>query len=119
MIKRDDVLWMAGYLEGEGSFHYVRASKAQRGKACPQPRPLYPVIGVVSTDKDVIEKVCCLTGSAMTGPYTRQNKPLVKPIYRSTVTGPNARGWMMMIYPFMGERRKAKIKSVLAQWRDQ
>ena len=116
MIKRDDVLWMAGYLEGEGSFSSRKIGRLLRGKPYPEPLPKYPIFSVMSTDKDVVEKVSTLTGFAV---QSVKPKPNCKPLYRCVASGPNARGWMMMIYPFMGERRKARIKSVLAAWRAQ
>jgi hypothetical protein len=31
--------------------------------------------------------------------------------------GTDAIGWMMTVYSFMGERRREKIRSIIAQWK--
>ena len=107
---RESVIWLAGYLEGEGCFHLHPTNKKK------YPGLLYPKITVTATDEDVIAKVSGVTKTAY-GTVKPQKKNW-KPLFSCQINGPNARGWMMMIYPFMGERRQAKIKEVLAAWRD-
>lgn len=44
-----DIVWLAGYLEGEGSFLYYKPARRMTG---------YPVISVQSADYDVMLRVC-------------------------------------------------------------
>jgi hypothetical protein len=93
---RDDLLWLAGLLEGEGSFD------AQRGK--------YPRVRVGMTDRDVVGRAATLIGS-------RVRLSLKPAPYQATwhaeVTGSKAAEVMRAVLPFMGSRRSAKIASIL------
>jgi len=92
----DDVIWLAGLLEGEGSFDL------HRGK--------YPRVRVGMTDRDVVGRAATLLGA-------RVRVSLKPPPYRATwhaeVTGWKAALVMRAILPHMGARRSGKIAEVL------
>ena len=97
---RDDIIWLAGILEGEGCFRF-------NGKS--------PLISINMTDKDIIERVCLLFKSKL-----RKNVPSNighKVVYSTEVYGAKAIGIMLSIYSKMGKRRKQKIKEVIKLWK--
>ena len=107
MISSQDIAWLAGFLEGEGTFDmHVWAKK---------PHQRYPKIRAASTDKDVLVRMCQLTGRSIWGPYMQ--KLSQKPYWATAVTGKDVVGWMMTLYPFMGERRRGKIHEILTEWK--
>lgn len=99
--------WVAGFLEGEGAFYWV---SIQKGKYGPY---YYPRVGATSTDQDVIELLPEYTGvGQITGPFPR--KPPQKTAWYWTVTNrDDAITLMQEVYPYMGERRRARIDEVL------
>ena len=99
MITSGDIRQLAGLLEGEGSFCYGAG--------------LYISIGM--TDLDVILQAQTWFGH--TGKISVTERKGAKPLYRIRVCGELAAGWMMMVYPFMGSRRKSRIQAVLSRWR--
>lgn len=102
--------WLAGYLEGEASFLMKRYTI--RGK-----RYQYPAIEVNSTDRDVIERVQLIWrdryNSCVHINLHQPKYPGSKLVYRVELNNTNARGVMEDICPLLGERRRAKIQSLL------
>lgn len=94
---RDDLLWLAGLLEGEGTFD------AHRGR--------YPRIRVAMTDRDVVGRAASLMD---TGLRLALHPAPAKPTWHSEVSGPRAAAIMREVLPHMGARRSAKIAEVLA-----
>lgn len=103
--------WLAGFLEGEGSFGMVETQK----------RYWYPLIQVSTTDADVVSRAAGLFGTKLLGPWKqtglRNDGSSCKLMYGARVRGANAAGWMMTLYSLLGERRRCKIRDVLARWR--
>lgn len=96
---------MAGILEGEGSFGLSNNKTS-------------PCIWFGMTDLDVVRRVRNLINPAKSVSIATDSRRMgYKQNYRLTVNGHHAVGWMMTIYPLMGERRKAKIREVLAVWK--
>mgnify|MGYP001563262373 CR=1 FL=1 len=95
MIQLPDIIWLAGYLEGEGCF---------------QSRPS---IQVATTDPDVARKVRNILNGTLHGPYDRGKKP----VWYIALPGPRSIGWMMTIYTFLGQRRQEKIRGILSEWK--
>lgn len=113
-LPSSDIAWLAGLLEGEGCF-YMRQGGKYRGV----PYQRYPAIDVAMTDKDVIMRVCAMWNRkvvGMTGRGKSRNKNW-QTLWRAGITGTTAIAWMFTVYPFMGARRKAKIREVVAVWR--
>ena len=104
MVSIDDIRWLAGWLEGEGSFT-ARATTH------------LPVICASGTDRDVMERAGRLLGATIRGPIKYKDKPHYKPCWRLALHGSNAAGWMMSLYSLMGMRRKEQIGIALKAWR--
>ncbi len=95
--------WLAGILEGEGSFMLMRGS---------------PCVAVQMSDQDVINKVAGLLGvTVFKQPYKPKGKPTYKPMYGCRVHGKHAIAWMLTLFTFMGERRRAKITEIVKAWK--
>lgn len=91
-----DVVWLAGLLEGEGTFDL------HRGK--------YPRVRVAMTDRDVVGRAATLIGarvrlSLKPAPY--------KASWHAEVSGEKAAEVMRAVLPYMGSRRSAKIAAIL------
>lgn len=107
-----DLYWLAGYLEGEGSFCATPNRTARTFK-----------LQVGSTDNDVIRKASRIlyngqfrdvhrNGNGVRDGYAR------KTLHTVNVTGSLAIQWMMTLYPLMGTRRKARFKEIILEWKD-
>lgn len=101
-----EIAWLAGFLEGEGTFYMKR-----------QPNKNYalPMIKVGGTDRDVIRKAADLLGTA-TLQFERRRKDHWKDQWKVHAYGGKAVEIMQQILPWMGERRAAKIQEVIAEW---
>ena len=100
-----EIAWLAGLLEGEGSFHFTMVGK------CPNNR-----IQLSMTDKDIMERVAKMffTTFSTLPPQGLMRKD--KNYYRVYICGANSRAVMRAIRPFMGQRRKKEIDKQLAAW---
>jgi hypothetical protein len=102
-----DLAWLAGFFEGEASFTLSRGAIHLEAS---------------STDRDVIERAVAILGNTRVyGPYgtgksNKTGEPN-KPQWRATVCGRRAAEWMMTLYVFMGERRRARIRECLSAWK--
>ena len=97
-MTQDQLTWLAGWLEGEGSFSLSSGTVS---------------VHAGSTDLDVLTKVAALLGTekiAKKKPtaYTRRQ------FYTCRVFGEKAATSMTTILPFMGERRSGRIRELLA-----
>ena len=92
----DDLLWLAGLLEGEGSFD------AHRGK--------YPRIRLAMTDRDVVGRAA----SVMDAKIRLSLHPAPnKATWHTEISGGRAAEIMRQILPYMGARRSGKIAEIL------
>jgi hypothetical protein len=94
--SRDDLLWLAGLLEGEGTFD------AHRG--------LYPRIRLAMTDRDVVGRAASLMDTKL---RLSLHPAPAKPTWHSEISGVRAAAVMRLILPHMGARRSQKIAEVL------
>jgi hypothetical protein len=109
-IEMKDLYWLAGLIEGEGCFTTSGKNK-----------PTIPVLKIRMNDRDVIERA-----QRILTPLTHRKNSnpvrLIPPYRRSqaafitVISGRGAIGWMMTLYPLMGERRQARIRELLAAW---
>lgn len=102
MIATADIAWLAGLLEGEGSF----VSRKENGD---------PRIMLDMTDRDVIDRAAALLGVNHIGvrnPGLRHHKH----VYIIRLSGDKAAAWMMTLYSYMGQRRRHDMKAVLKRW---
>jgi len=93
---RDDLLWLAGLLEGEGTFD------AHRGR--------YPRIRLGMTDRDVVGRAASLMGAEFRSSLRR---PPASATWHTEVSGERAVAIMREVLPFMGARRSAAIVNAL------
>ena len=99
-MNRDDLLWLAGLLEGEGTFDL------HRGR--------YPRIRVGMTDRDVVGRAATLMGASV----RLSLKPAPNAAtWHAEVSGPRAVALMEDLLPLMGARRSSKIAAVLGHAR--
>lgn len=103
-MKDGDLYWLAGLLEGEGSFGYHLNGGRRSGRISIQ-------IGL--TDLDVIERVAILFNRKVYCHKKRQNR---KQSYSTFLTGPEAVILMRSLTPLMGNRRKNQIISSIEAW---
>ena len=101
MIPLRDLCWLAGLLEGEGSFMPGEPSK-----------PRAPRISLAMTDSDVVHRAAALLGVRSVYAYTRRQGR--KTSFQFAVRGSRATEVMRLLYPLMGARRKAQIERALA-----
>lgn len=94
---RDDLIWLAGLLEGEGAFD------VSHGK--------YPRVRVGMTDRDTIERAARLMGAT---PRLSLHPAPVAPTWHSEVSGVRAGELMRELLPFMGTRRSQQIAKALS-----
>jgi hypothetical protein len=95
--------WLAGLLEGEGTF-----------MTGPPSSPGLPVIAVNMTDEDVMARL---------GRIFERKVQVVRPrnvrwrtSYQVRVNGRDAVRWMSLLKPLMGSRRQAQIDRALASY---
>jgi hypothetical protein len=129
-VRQIDVIWLAGLLEGEGCFN-IRPDKNNQVR-----------VSIEMTDRDIIERAAKLFGSNVSQRAPRvlgtcnlcgqsaqdctvaqgYNETLkeveryfnvTKRSYQTAIYGDRARNLMRLVYPFMGQRRAAKIEECL------
>jgi hypothetical protein len=93
-----DVIWLAGLLEGEGTFDM------HRGK--------YPRVRVGMTDRDIVGRAATLMGSRVT---LRLHSAPAQATWHAEVSGVKAVQVMEAILPTMGSRRSGTIATILGQ----
>lgn len=103
-ISEIELAWLAGLLEGEGSFCKAPPSESNR-----------PRISLQMTDKDVVEKVAKMFGVAYMYPR-RHVGTTWKQCFQVVLRGKRAIELMKHLYPYMGERRKSRIDEVIASY---
>lgn len=101
MHSEPDLYWLAGILEGEGTF-----------LAGPPSAPSVPCIRVEMTDADVVERVAGMFDRTMQRHAQRPGH--TKPTASTTVKGASAVQLMRVIRPVLGERQRARVDVVLA-----
>jgi hypothetical protein len=100
-IADDDLHWLAGLLEGEGSF-----------LAGPPSAPRSPAVQISMVDRDVVERAGGLLGVAvMVVPSRREGW---RTAYSARVQNAPAVLWMERLRPLMGTRRREQIDRAIA-----
>lgn len=108
-MNRDDLLWLSGFLEGEGCFTRVLGRSGKK-------EVWHAKVAVENTDEDVMQRVKQLIGAKMLGAYESKRYKGAKKSYVAAVTGPKALALMLEVYPYMGSRRKDRILKLLSAW---
>ena len=100
-MRAEDLAWLAGLLEGEGSF--LKA---------PPSSPNCPRISLEMTDKDVVERAASLMNGKV-ATRTNLKNSLWKQTYRVIIKGSRAVELMRVLHPEMGSRRRLQIDAAL------
>lgn len=100
MLRPVDIAWIAGFLEGEGSF-VARGFAAMVTCSQVQLEPLLRLQALVGG------RIFRLTPSSARASQA----------YRWYVANARARGLMMTLYVFMSPKRRVQIQGALAGWR--
>ena len=100
-VESTDLHWLAGLLEGEGSF-----------LVGPPSAPRYPVLALQMTDEDVVARVATMFGRKLGRWQSRHARE--QPVFLVRITGAKAVAWMTTLRPLMGERRRAQIDRAVA-----
>lgn len=108
-MTRDDLMWLSGFLEGEGCFTRVLG---RSGK----PEVWHAKVSVENTDLDVMLRVQWLLNAKTLGSYESQRYRGAKKSYTAAITGPKALALMLEVYPYMGNRRQSRILELLSAW---
>lgn len=100
-MRTADLGYVAGIVDGEGSID-IRNGR-------------YPRLQINMTDRDVLETCQRITGLGhVRGPYETGHKPMFSwDVSRQAASS----SLLMTLYPFLGSRRQARIREVLAKWR--
>jgi hypothetical protein len=100
-VSPEDRVWLAGLLEGEGTFDL------HRGR--------YPRIRVGMKDRDVVGRAATLLGARVR--LTLRPAPFAA-MWHAEVSGTRAAEIMATLLPHMGARRSAKIAEILghSEW---
>jgi hypothetical protein len=91
-----DLYWLAGLLEGEGSFI-----------AGPPSAPRTPALVLTMADRDIVDRAAELLDCAVSMIPARRNG--WRDAYCVRVRGPRAVEWMRRLRPLMGHRRQTQI----------
>jgi len=102
-VERLDFHWLAGVLEGEGTF--LAASPSSPG---------VPVVRVSMTDRDVIERIGALWGRAVI--ELPRRRPHHKVPYVTTLKGSSSVRLMTVLAPHMSRARGHQIERAIASW---
>ena len=100
----DPFYWLAGILEGEGTF-----------MSGPPSRPNAPIVRISMTDRDVVERSAALLDRAVTP--VRARKPHYKPPFITQLRGVEAVDLMLAVRPILGVDRTVQIDRVLTRWK--
>ncbi len=102
-VAPQELHWLAGLLEGEGSFMLG-----------PPSSPHQPKIALQMTDIDVVERVARLWHVSVFEINRDRNKSKGwKSYYMCHIRGAGAVKWMKILQPLVGERRQEQIRKAL------
>jgi hypothetical protein len=102
-ISDVDLHWLAGLLEGEGTF-----------LAGPPSSPRCPAIQFWMTDRDVVERAAAMLDSGVM--VVAPRRAHWKVAYAVRLRGPRAVVWMRRLRKLMGTRRRAQIDRAIASY---
>ena len=102
-----EIAWLAGLVDGEGSF----------GKQSRRAAPYNPAITLTMTDVDVVERAARIMGDvAHVMPRDLQWPASYKTPWTVRLTGRRAAAWLMTLYPLMCARRQERFREILIRW---
>ena len=102
MVSTTDLHWLAGLLEGEGCFSVSKSSRKRTG--------IRTMLSM--KDEDVVRRAHALFGYG----NVRQGKD---GMWWWDTSGWRSGALMLMLYPYLGERRQKRIAELLRGWMGQ
>lgn len=102
---RDDLVWAAGFLEGEGHF----GNNGSRSKS--------EVVQVAQTNLEPLERARDVFGGSITKYEPDEENRSTYWTWRTS--GYRARGIMMTLYPLLSRAKQEQIRSALTYWTGQ
>lgn len=99
-----EAAWVAGLLEGEGSFVLTLSHGVRKGR-----------VSMQLTDLDVLQRLVRITGAGRLHQVTRNNRPDRKPCWGWAINArADMRALLPQVRPFLGERRCHQLDVVAA-----
>jgi hypothetical protein len=100
----NDSAWLAGLLEGEGTFEADQVNGSS-GR-----------VAICMTDRDVVDRAARMMMAEVTTKLLNKYRPAFnrKPMYFARVSGTRARQVMERILPYLGERRAERVIRLLS-----
>lgn len=105
MITLRNIEWLAGFLEGEGSFQAGGSVRTT------------PVVTAMQVQREPLERVQAILGGKISMWLRKKKNPNHNDASRWGLYGGNAAGVMMMLYPLMSPKRKEQITKAIMAWR--
>jgi hypothetical protein len=96
-----DIGWIAGFIEGEGSFCGRRKSHRTE------------TVTVTQVQREPLERMTRLLGGTIHSRPRHHSQPVGQPYYTWQASGARARGVMLTIFSLMSPRRKGQIRKAL------
>lgn len=109
MTNTLELAWVAGFLEGEGSFYFKKGGK-----------PSEILVSVVQVQKEPIERLLKYFGGACylaTQDKRKRYKYTCAPQWNWRLNGYRAAALMMTLYVFMSPKRQDQIIAALDHWK--
>jgi hypothetical protein len=109
-LAQRDIVWLAGLLEGEGCFWSQAPRVPVKRRA---DRYARVAVKLTMTDKDVVLRAASLVGlpQSRVWSYARGR---IKPIWGFALNGKSAMMLAMVLYPWLGQRRRQAVSQM---WR--
>ena len=102
-ISNEELYWLAGILEGEGTFYSNRKKYGAQ-----------PIIRLCMTDKDIVERVSKLWGDKAIHKIVSHN-PMHKDQWSVKLCGQECSEWLIILRPIMGIRRSQRIDEMIEE----
>jgi hypothetical protein len=102
LTNEQQIVWLAGLLEGEGCFSWRKVSRKKRSFRCQ--------VRLSMTDEDIVGRAASIMGAKTVWSYQHPGR---KNLFTAVIDGEVAASVMRQVLPFMGQRRSAKIEEVL------
>ena len=103
-VDHANLNWLAGLLEGEGSFF-----------PGPPSNPGLPVLQVGMADRDVMARVGRLLRAKVHEHPPKKRE--WKTTYTIALKGSRAVAWMITLWPLLGERRRSQVERAVASYK--
>lgn len=101
-LKEPEIAWLAGIYEGEGSCAITKGRAIR--------------VEVVMTDRDVVERICALTGLGTIHSLAQRDEKY-KAAYRWSIGSLGAVAFLTAVMPWLGQRRAERAGDAIENWK--